>query len=127
MRNLFFKATVVTALSALLLSPPAQADRQGGGTLMVVRTFDASKFVDLKGLQLPDLNSRYDVNASTGEYVRFKAAQGDKITFDYSWFVGAEKGLAEVTLDKAKASEQGADLIRALLESKAKSDWEAVK
>ncbi len=126
MRNLFLKVTFATVLSALLLSPAAQADRQGGGTLMVVRTFEASKFMALKVPQLASLSARIDVNSSTGEYVRFKAAQGDKIMFDYSWFIGAEKGIAEVTLDKAKANEQDADLIRALLESKATANWQII-
>jgi hypothetical protein len=127
MRSLLLKATFAAVLGVLLLSPSAHADRQGGGTLMVVRTSDAANFVNITGLKIPEFNASFDVNASTGEFVRFKTAKGDKITFDYSWFVGADKGLAEVTLDKAKASEQRADLIRALLDSKAKADWEAIK
>jgi hypothetical protein len=126
MRNLLLKATFSAVLVALLLSPSAHADRQGGGTLMVVRTLDAANFMNLPGLKIPEFNSIFDVNASTREFVRFRTAKGDKITFDYSWFVGADKGLAEVTLDKAKASEQSADLIRALLESRAKADWQPV-
>ncbi len=126
MRSLLLKATFAAVLGVLLLSPSAHADRQGGGTLMVLRTFDAEKFMNLPGLKIPDFNAIFDLNASTGEFVRFKTAKGDKITFDYSWYVGADKGLAEVTLDKAKASEQSADLIRALLDSKAKADWEAI-
>lgn len=126
MRNLLLKATFSAVLVALLLSPSAHADRQGGGTLMVVRTLDAANFMNLPGLKIPEFKTSFDVNASTGEFVRFKTAKGDKITFDYSWFIGADKGLAEVTLDKAKASDQSADLIRALLDSKAKADWEVI-
>lgn len=127
MRSLLLKATFAAVLGVLLLSPSVHADRQGGGTLMVVRTLDDANFMNLPGLKIPEFNASFDVNVSTGEFVRFKTTKGDKITFDYSWFVGADKGLAEVTLDKAKASEQNADLIRALLDSKAKADWEAIK
>jgi hypothetical protein len=127
MKNLILKTLAVSMVGSLLCLQTALADRQGGGGLIVLRTFDSSKFMDIKSLQITDLSARFDVNASNGEYVRFKAAQGDKITFDYSWFVGADKGLAEVTLDKAKASEQTADLIRALLESKATANWKEIK
>ena len=127
MKILAIKTLALTTLAIMTLSPSARADRQGGGGLMVLRTFDSGKFVDLKGLQIPEFKTSFVVNVSTGEFVRFKSTRGDNITFDYSWFMGADKGLAEVTLDKANAGEQGADLIRALLDSKAKADWEAIK
>lgn len=131
MKHIIRTTAFTLILASALLAFEAKADRQGGGTLFTAGRVSVDKWIDfdarLVPVVVPDLNLADFTAKPVAEFVRFKSTQGDLVTFDYTWFVGADKGLAEVTLDKAKASEQTADLIRALLESKAKSDWEAIK
>ena len=129
MRNLLRNLTVCIVL---FTAPMAFADRQGGGGLLVTAgRVSIDKWLDfdarLVPVVVPDLNISDASGKPVSEFVRFKSAKGNQVTFDYTWIVGAQKGLAEVTLDKAKASEQSSDLIRALLDSKANADWEAIK
>ncbi|MBN8540734.1 MAG: hypothetical protein J0L82_10145 [Deltaproteobacteria bacterium] len=131
MKHIIRTTAFTLILASSLLAVEAKADRQGGGTLFTSGHVSVDKWIDFDArfvpVAVPDINLSDVTTKPVSEFVRFKSAQGDQVTFDYTWFVGADKGLAEVTLDKAKASEQTADLIRALLESKAKSNWEAIK
>lgn len=116
------------AYLVLAASPLAFADRQGGGGLLTSARVSVDKWIDFDASLIPDVIP--DLNLATSkpgtEFVRFKSAQGDQVTFDYTWINGAKSSAGQVTLNKARLSNEGAEIVRALVESKSTSAWKQI-
>jgi hypothetical protein len=125
MRSLFRNLTLCIVL---LTAPMALADRQGGGGLLVsTGRVSIDKWLDFEArlvpVVVPDLNLA-NVNAKpVSEFVRFKSAQGDQVTFDYTWIHGAQASSGQVTLNRAQISKENLEIVNALLKSKVSSTW----
>lgn len=131
MKHIIRTTAFTLILSTTFLSSAAHADRQGGGTLMTAGIVSVDKWLEfdtrLIPAVIPDLNLA-DANIKPiTEFVRFKSAQGDQITFEYTWINGAKSSAGQVTLNKARLSDEGAEIVKALAESKSSSDWEPLK
>lgn len=121
MRNMIFKTLFASILGSLLVAPFAQADRQGGGTLRAMNaSFDSTLTVNLN--KLGNFSSEQG-RAIKVEWVKYKNASDDKITFEYSWATHFDSGAAEVTLDRVSLQTRHSDLIRALSFSKEQNAW----
>ena len=119
------------AYLALAASPLAFADRQGGGGLLTSARVSIDKWIDfdtrLIPIVLPDLNLAEASTKPVAEFVRFKSSQGDRVTFDYTWIDGTKASAGQVTLNKVRLTEEGAEIVKALVESKSTSSWEPLK
>jgi hypothetical protein len=129
MRNLLRGLTICFVLVA---TPMAFADRQGGGGLLITAgRVSIDKWIDFDArlipVIVPDLKLE-DVTAKpVSEFVRFKSAQGNQVTFDYTWINGVKASSGQVTLNKAQLSDEGAEVVKALFESRSNADWQQVK
>lgn len=128
MRSLLRNLTVCIVL---LTAPMAFADRQGGGGLLVTAgRVNIDKWLDfdarLVPVVVPDLNLSEAAAKPVSEFVRFKSAHGDQVTFDYTWINGAQAAVGRVTLNKAQLTKEGADVVKALLESRSTEAWHRV-
>jgi hypothetical protein len=131
MKNIIRTTAFTLILASSMLAFEANADRQGGGTLITADRVSVDKWIDfdarLVPLVVPDLNLA-DVTAKpVSEFVRFKSAQGDQVTFDYTWINGAKASSGQVTLNKAQLSGEGAEVVKALLESRSNVAWKQVR
>lgn len=129
MRNLFRNFTVFIVL---LAAPMAFADRQGGGGLLATAgRVSIDKWLDfdarLVPVVVPDLIISDVATKPVSEFVRFKSANGDHVTFDYAWINGLQAAAGQLTVEKAQLSKEGAEVVKALLESKRFSGWSVVK
>lgn len=128
MRNLLRSLTVCIVL---LTAPIAFADRQGGGGLLVTAgRVSIDKWLDfdarLVSVVVPDLNLSEAAAKPVSEFVRFKSAHGDQVTFDYTWINGVQASSGQVTVNKAQLTKEGADVVKALLESRNSTIWTKV-
>ena len=127
MRHLLHSLTVCFVLAA---SPLAHADRQGGGGLLTAARVSVDQWIDfdtrLLPTVIPDLNLTEATTKPITEFVRFKSSQGDQVTFDYTWINGTKSSAGQVTLNKARLTEEGAEIVKALVESKSTSAWEQI-
>jgi hypothetical protein len=129
MRNLLRSLTICFVLAA---TPMAFADRQGGGGLLVTSgRVSIDKWIDfdarLVAVVVPDLNLALDSANPVSEFVRFKSANRDQVTFDYTWIKGAQASSGQLTVDKTHLTKEGAEVVKALLESKRFSGWSVVE
>ena len=117
-------------LASTLLSFEAKADRQGGGTLITAGRVSVDKWLDfdarLVPVVVPDLNLSDVAIKPVSEFVRFKSVNGDQVTFDYTWINGVQASSGQVTLNKAQLTKEGADVVKALLESRSTEGWQRV-
>lgn len=128
MRNLLRSLTVCFVL---LTAPMAIADRQGGGGLLVTAgRVSIDKWLDFEArlvpVVVPDLNISDASGKPVSEFVRFKSVQGDQVTFDYTWINGSQAAAGQVTLNKAQLTKEGADVVKALLDSRSTETWQRV-
>lgn len=128
MRNLLRNLTVCIVL---LAAPMAFADRQGGGGLLVTAgRVSIERWLDfdarLVPVVVPDLNLSEAAAKPVSEFVRFKSVQGDQVTFDYTWINGVQASSGQVTVNKAQLTKEGADVVKALLESRNSTIWTKV-
>lgn len=128
MRNLLRNLTVCIVL---LAAPMAFADRQGGGGLLVTAgRVSIERWLDfdarLVPVVVPDLNLSEAAAKPVSEFVRFKSLQGDQVTFDYTWINGVQASSGQVTVNKAQLTKEGADVVKALLESRNSTIWTKV-
>lgn len=131
MKHIIRTTAFTLILSTTFLSSAARADRQGGGTLMTAGIVSVDKWLDfdtrLIPTLIPDLNLADATAKPVTEFVRFKSAQGDQVTFDYTWMNGAKASAGQVTLNKARLSDEGAEIVKALVESKSTNAWKPLK
>lgn len=131
MKHIIRTTAFTLILSTTFLSDAAHADRQGGGTLMTAGVVSIDKWLDFDSrlipTVIPDLNLADAKTKPVTEFVRFKSAQGDQITFDYTWINGAKASAGQVTLNKARLTEEGAEIVKALVESCSTNAWEPLK
>lgn len=128
MRNLIRNLAVCIVL---FTAPMAFADRQGGGGLLVTTgRVSIDKWLDfdarLVPVVVPDLNLSEAAAKPVSEFVRFKSVQGDQVTFDYTWINGVQASSGQVTVNKAQLTKEGADVVKALLESRNSTIWTKV-
>lgn len=130
MKHMIRTTAFTLILASALLSIEAKADRQGGGTLITAGRVSIDKWLDfdarLVPVVVPDLNLSEAAAKPVSEFVRFKSVEGDQVTFDYTLINGAQAAAGRVTLNKAQLTKEGADVVKALLESKGSSQWRLV-
>ena len=118
------------AYLVLAASPLAFADRQGGGGLLTSARVRVDKWIDFDAslipAVIPDLSLADAKTKPVAEFVRFKSAQGDQVTFDYTWINGTKASAGQVTLNKARLTEEGSEIVKALVESKSTNAWEQI-
>jgi hypothetical protein len=131
MKHIIRTTAFTLILASSILAFEAKADRQGGGTLITAGRVSIDKWIDfdarLAPAVIPDLNLSDFTAKPVSEFVRFKSAQGDQVTFDYTWINGNNAAAGQVTLNKAQLSDEGADVVKALLESRGSSQWSLVR
>lgn len=131
MKHIIRTTAFTLLLSTTFLSSAAHADRQGGGTLMTAGIVNVDKWLDFDAqlipTVIPDLNFAGTDTKPVTEFVKFKSSQGDQITFEYTWINGAKASAGQVTLNKARLTEEGTEIIKALVESKSTNAWEPLK
>lgn len=130
MKHIIRTTAFTLILASSMLAFDAKADRQGGGTLITAGRLNIDKWIDfdarLVPVVVPDLNLE-DVTAKpVSEFVRFKSAEGDQVTFEYTWINGAKASSAQVTLNKTQLTREGVDVVKALLESRSTEGWQRV-
>lgn len=123
MKHVIRTAVFAVVMASVLATEIASADRQGGGTLMVAKAFDQNMLVRVTDVRLPAFVEQAEATTVPTEYVRFKAALGDVVAFDYSWIDGASKGASEVIVSRASLGYDDAELVRALVNSKSTDTW----
>lgn len=130
MKHIIRTTAFTLILASGLLSFEAQADRQGGGTLITAGRVSIDKWLDfdarLVPVVVPDLNISDASGKPVSEFVRFKSVNGDQVTFDYTWINGVNASAGQLTVDKAQLTKEGADVVKALLESRSTEGWQRV-
>lgn len=130
MKHIIRTAAFTLILASTLLSFDAQADRQGGGTLISAGRVSIDKWLDfdarLVPVVVPDLNISDVATKPVNEFVRFKSVNGDQVTFDYTWINGVNASAGQLTVDKAQLSKESAEVVKALLESRSTESWQRV-
>lgn len=130
MKHIIRTTAFTLILASTLLSVEAKADRQGGGTLITAGRVSIDKWLDfdarLVPVVVPDLNLTEAAAKPVSEFVRFKSVHGDQVTFDYTWINGVQASSGQVTLNKAQLSKEGAEVEKALLESRSTESWQRV-
>lgn len=130
MKHIIRTTAFTLILASTLLSVEAKADRQGGGTLITAGRVSIDKWLDfdarLVPVVVPDLNLTEAAAKPVSEFVRFKSVQGDQVTFDYTWINGVQASSGQVTVNKAQLTKEGADVVKALLESRNSTIWTKV-
>ena len=131
MKHIIRTTAFTLILSTALMTSEAQADRQGGGTLMTAGSVRVDKWHEfdtrLIPTVIPDLNLADTATKPVREFVKFKSSQGDQVTFDYTWINGTNASAGQVTMNKARLTEEGAEIVKALIESRSTSGWERLK
>lgn len=130
MKHIIRTTAFTLILASALLSFEAHADRQGGGTLISAGRVSIDKWLDfdarLVPVVVPDLNISDASGKPVSEFVRFKSVNGDQVTFDYTWINGVNASAGQLTVDKAQLTKEGADVVKALLESRSTEGWQRV-
>ena len=127
MKHIIRTAAFTLILASALLSFEAQADRQGGGTLITAGRVSIDKWLDfdarLVPVVVPDLKIPEVAVKSASEFVRFKSVKAGQVTFDYTWISGSNATVGQVRLNELQISEAGNEIVKAILESKNLSKW----